>query len=265
MSRFDAFRHRLRPLFGRREFDDEMHEEFRHHLDLQAQEFPDGDAAVARGHAHFGSQAYYMEETRRMTPLGRLDALSQDVRYAWRNLRLAPGFTTVAVLSLAIGIGANSAIFSLLYSLLLQPLPVSHPEQLVEVLHAARELQSDGFSYNEYQALRRSPGFASLTATDGAGSVPIVVGDNRRSVGVDAVAGNFFAMLGIYPLRGRLIGPDDERARAPVVVISEDLWAALFDRAASAIGSTITLEGSAFSVIWRGVEIVPGPCLPRFV
>jgi predicted permease len=249
MSRFDAFRHRLRPLFWRRAFDHEMDEEFRHHLELQAQEFPDGDDAAAGARARFGSQAYYMEETRRMTPLGWLDALRQDLRYAWRNLLRSPGFTTVAVLSLAIGIGANSAIFGLLYALLLQPLPVSHPEQLVEVQHTARELQSDGFSYNEYQSLRRSPGFASLTAMGGTGSVPIVVGDNRRSVGVDAVDGSFFPMLGVYPLRGRLIGPDDERTRAPVVVISEDLWAALFDRAPSAIGSTITLEGNAFSVI----------------
>ena len=138
MSLFDALRHRLRPLFRRGDFDHEMSEEFRHHLELEAQEFPDGDDPVARARAHFGSEAWYMEETRRMTLLGWVDALGQDVRYAWRNLRRAPAFTAVAVLSLAIGIGANSAIFGLLYSLLLQPLPVSHPEQLVEVQHIAR-------------------------------------------------------------------------------------------------------------------------------
>ena len=73
-------------------------------------------------------------------------------------------------------------------------------------------------------------------------------------MGVDAVDGNFFAMIGLYALRGRLIGPDDERTRAPVVVISEDLWAALFNRTPTAIGSTVTLEGSAFTVI----GVVPG-------
>jgi predicted permease len=249
MSLFNAFRHRLRPLFRRGDFDHEMNEEFRHHLELQAQEFPDGDDPAARARARFGSQAYYMEETRKMTPLGWLDALGQDLRYAWRNLLRAPAFTIVAVLSLAIGIGANSAIFGLLYSLLLQPLPVSHPEQLVLVQHTGRELPNDVFSYNEYQSLRRSAGFTNLTALGGAGSVTIAVGSLRRSMDVDAVDGNFFSTIGLGPLRGRLIAPEDERIRAPVVVISEDLWAGLFNRAPAAIGSTITMQATTFTVI----------------
>ena len=249
MSLLDAFRHRLRPLFRRRDFEREMDEEFRHHLELGAQEFPDGDDPAARARARFGSPAYYKEETRRMTPLGWLDALGQDLRYALRNLRRAPAFTTVAVLSLAIGIGANSAIFSLIYALLLQPLPVSHPEQLVEVRHTGRDLPNDAFSYHEYQALRRSPGFTGLTAFAGAADVAIVAGGVRRSVGVDAVGGDFFPTVGLRPLRGRLIAPEDERAQAPVVVISDALWAQLFDRASAAIGSTVTMGASAFTVI----------------
>jgi predicted permease len=249
MSLFDAFRHRLRPLFRRRDFDDELDEEFRHHLELHAQEFPDVDDPTARARAHFGSHAYYMEETRRMTPLGWLDALGQDLRYALRNLRRAPAFTTVAVLSLAIGIGANSAIFGLLYSLLLQPLPVSHAERLVAVQHTGRDGPNDVFSYNEYQSLRQSAGFTNLTAFGGAGSVAIAVGSLRRSVDVDAVDGNFFSTIGLGPLRGRLIAPDDERTRAPVVVISEDVWAGLFSRAPAAIGSTITMDATTYTVI----------------
>ncbi len=231
-----------------------MDEEFRHHLELQAQEFADGDDPAARARARFGSRAYYMEETRGMTPLGWLDPLGQDLRYAWRNLRRAPAFTTVAVLSLAIGIGANAAVFSLIYSLLLRPLPVPHPERLVEVQHTGRDWPSDVFSYHEYQSLRRSPGFTSLTALGGAGSVPLVAGGVRGSVGVDAVDGNFFSTIGLRPLRGRLIAPEDERTSAPVVVISDHLWAELFDRAPAAIGSSITMGGAAFTVI----GVVPG-------
>ncbi len=226
-----------------------MDEEFRHHLELGAQEFPDGDDPAARARARFGSRAYYLEETRRMTALGWLDALGQDLRYAWRNLRRAPAFTAVAVLSLAIGIGANSAIFSLIYSLLLQPLPVSHPEQLALVQHTGSDWPNDVFSYHEYQSLRRSPGFTSLTAIGDAGDVTIVAGGSHRSVGVDAVDGDFFPTIGLRPLRGRLIAPEDERAGAPVVVISEQLWAELFNRAPAAVGSTIAMHGAAFTVI----------------
>lgn len=189
-----------------------------------------------------------------MTPLGWLDPLGKDLRYAWRGLRRTPAFTAVAVLSLAIGIGANSAIFALLYSLLLQPLPVSHPEQLVQVQHTAGGAQSDAFSWNDYQALHRSPGFTSLTAIGSSGNVPLVVGSVSRSVSVDAVDGTFFSTIGLHALRGRLISPADERTRAPVVVISEGLWSALFNRAPSAIGSTITMQRAPFTII----GVVPG-------
>jgi predicted permease len=249
MSLFDAFRHRLRPLLRRRNFDREMDEEFRLHLELHAREFPDADSPTARARAHFGSPAYYMEETRRMTPLGWLDALRQDVRYARRNLLRAPAFAAVAVLSLAIGIGANTAIFGLLYSLLFQPLPVSHPEQLVELQYNGRDGQTDRFSFSEYQSLRQSPGFMSLTALGDASGVTIAVGGVRRSVDVYAVDGNFFPTIGLRPVSGRLITAEDEAARAPVVVISEDLWVGLFGRSPAAIGSTITMEAATYTVV----------------
>ncbi|HYK11613.1 MAG TPA: ABC transporter permease [Gemmatimonadales bacterium] len=241
MSFFDALRHRLRPLFRSREFDREMDEEFQHHMDLGVQEFP--------GHARFGSRAFYKEERRHMTVLSWLDPLGQDLRYAWRNLRRTPGFTAVAVLSLAIGIGANSAIFSLIYSILLRPLPVSHPDHLVLVQHAGPELPNDGFSFNEYRALKHSPGFRALTARGGGDHVPIVAGPVHSTLSIDAVDGNFFPTLGLEAERGRLITPEDERTRAPVVVISDGLWAEWFDRAPSALGSTITMRGTAFTVI----------------
>ncbi|HTS88937.1 MAG TPA: ABC transporter permease [Gemmatimonadales bacterium] len=249
MSLFDAFRHRLRPLLRRRDFDREMDEEFRLHLELGAQEFPEQDDPAAHARARFGSQAYYMEETRRMTPLGWLDALGQDLRYATRNLLRSPVFTSVTVVSLAIGIGANSAIFSLIYSILLQPLPVTHPEQLVEVQHSGPDWPNDLFSYNEYQALRQSPGFTDITALGGAAYVPIAAGGFRGSAGVDAVEGNYFSTIGLRPVVGRLIAPEDERSHAPVAVISDALWEQLFDRAPGAIGSAITMGATPFTVI----------------
>jgi len=242
VSLLDAIRHRLRPLLRAREFDRETDEEFRHHLELGAQEFPEGGP-------RFGSRAYYKEERRRMTTLGWLDVLGQDLRYAWRSLRRTPGFTTVAVLSLAIGIGANSAIFSLIYSILLRPLPVSHPERLVLVQHSGPDLPNDEFSYNEYRSLGASAGLTSLTALGGTGHVPIVAGPVHDAVGVDGVDGNFFPTLGLAAQVGRLIDPEDERTRAPVAVISDGLWAESFHRAPAAVGSPITLRGAVFTVI----------------
>ncbi|HWZ28813.1 MAG TPA: ABC transporter permease, partial [Gemmatimonadales bacterium] len=242
MSLLDALRHRLRPLVRRGAFDRDLDEEFRHHRELEAQEFPGGGP-------RFGSQVYYKEETRRMTALGWLDVLGQDLRYAWRNLRRTPGFTAVAVLSLALGIGANTAIFSLIYSLLLLPLPVSHPEQLALLRHSGPDLPNDQFSYREYQSLRQTTGFTSITALGGGGDVPVTVGGLHTSVSVDAVDGDLFATIGLQPGSGRLITSEDERSRAPVVVISDGLWTEWFNRAPHAIGSTITLGRAAFTVI----------------
>src|SRR5690348_17596122 len=212
-----------------------MAEEFRHHEELSTQEFPGAQS-------RFGSHAYYQEETRRMTPLGWLDPLRQDLKYALRNLWRTPGFTAVAVLSLAIGIGANSAIFSLIYSILLGPLPVSHPERLVLVQHSGPDFPNDQFSYNEYRSLRQSPGFTAVTALGGADHVPIVTGAIHSTVTVDAVDGNFFSTLGLEAQQGRLITPEDESTRAPVLVISDGLWTEWFNRAPNAVGSTVTMR-----------------------
>ena len=258
MSFFDAIRHRLRPLISRRNFDREMDDEFQHHLELHAQEFPEGEAPTAWANARFGRTAYYKEETRRMTSLGWLDVLRQDLKYGMRQLMRAPAFTAVAVLSLAIGIGANSAIFSLIYSLLLNPLALPHAEQLVEVQHTWRVRPNDVFSYEDYQALRKSAGFVSVTALGGTGHVPFVAGDFRNAVDVDAVDGNYFSALGVRPLRGRLIGPDDERTHAPVVVISEALWTLAFNRAPSAVGERDPAARLAVHHRGRGAELVSG-------
>ena len=253
MSLLDAWRHRLRPFFRHGDVDREMDEEFRHHQDLSAQEFPGAQS-------RFGSHAYYKEETRALTLLGWIDPLTQDLKYALRNLWRTPGFTAVAVLSLAIGIGANSAIFSLIYSILLRPLPVSHPERLALVQHTGPDFPNDQFSYNEYRALRQSPGFTTVTAWGGADHLPTVAGAMHSTLTVDAVDGNYFSTLGLEAEQGRLITREDESSRAPVLVISDDLWREWFNRTPGAIGSTVMLRGAAFTVIgvtpksFRGLE-----------
>jgi putative ABC transport system permease protein len=134
MSWIDALRHRLgpllRPAVWQREHDDEV----RLHLELEAASARrDSGAGAAELHARlvFGPPTFYREETRRMTILRVLDVLRQDARYGWRALLRSPAFTLTAVASLALGIGANTAIFGLVYAVLLEPLPLPRPDRLV--------------------------------------------------------------------------------------------------------------------------------------
>jgi predicted permease len=258
MSWLDALKHRLRPLVRPAAFDRELREEFTLHRALDASQHRnagDAEAAARAARLRFGSPTVHREETRRMTVLGWLDVLRQDARYGWRALLRAPAFTAVAVVSLALGIGANTAIFGLLYALLLEPLPLPHPEQLITVQRFdANSKFGSGFLLAEFEELRRARGAGDLTAFTGAGNVLLEVGEQRDYATVNAVEGRFFQTVGLRAQIGRLITPDDDRSAAPVAVISDSAWTRFFNRDPAALGRTITLHGNAFTI----VGVTPG-------
>jgi predicted permease len=181
-----------------------------------------------------------------------MDSLLQDVRYAVRMLIKRPGFTLIVVLTLALGIGANTAIFSFMNSLFLRPLSFTEPDRLVRLYGVdADGRRFDVFSYANYADLRdRSQSFAGLAAHQHV-SVNLSTGAGAENVQGEIVTGNYFEMLGAQAMAGRpLLDEDDSAAGAhPVVVISHGLWQTRFGASPNAIGAKIYLNGHPFTIV----------------
>jgi predicted permease len=183
-----------------------------------------------------------------------MGTLYQDLRFAIRQLRKAPSFTATAVLTLALGIGANTAIFSLVNSLLLKPLPVPKPEQIATLVRRESNgpLQQ-GFSWNEYKQVRAQSGssfsdvFASTLNLDGLA----VKGQQPDHILTTYVSGNFFAGLGLKPAAGRLFlrSEGEVLGQDPVIVLSYDYWQQRFSGDPNVIGRPVTLDGHPLTIV----------------
>ena len=192
-----------------------------------------------------------------------MKSIVADIRFALRQLRKSPGFAATAVLTLALGIGATTAIFSLVYQVMLRSLPVSHPEQLYKVGKescgncTSGGLQDDWivFSTEQYRALRdQTPGLAGMAASE-AGAVGASVrkaGDSAAAQVLAArfVSGNYFSLLGVQPYQGRTLRPEDDReGAAPVAVVSYTLWRTKLGADPHLVGSTLLLTGRPVTVV----------------
>jgi putative ABC transport system permease protein len=242
-----------------RKLDRELAEEIRTHLEMEEQE--NREAGMAADEAHyaalrrFGNVALTKEESREMWGWHTAETLLQDLRYGLRQLRRNPGFTAVAITTLALGIGANTAIFSLVNTLLYRDLPVRQPERLAEVSTPGAEGYFDGpLSFPMFEQIgRRQKVFSELAAWLGNGIVNVEVNGALTRGDFYAVTGNFYDVLGVSPLIGRLLTPADVdlRGRAPgsVAVIGYGFWRRNFASDASALGKTIRVEGIPFTVV----------------
>src|SRR5262245_48161562 len=206
-----------------------------------------------------------------------MQTLWQDLRYGARMLMKSPGFTVIAVLTLALGIGANTAIFSLTDQILLRLLPVERPEELVVLRSPGPKegrVWSDGddaasFSYPMYKALRdRSEAFSGLLARF---AIPLSVagaGQTERADG-ELVSGNYFKVLGVRPALGRVFNQEDDRTPGahPVVVLSHAYWTRRFGADPSVLNKSLTVNGTPMTVIgvagarFRGVQVGQTPDL----
>lgn len=174
------------------------------------------------------------------------DALLQDLRYALRALRSSPGFAAVAILSLALGIGANTAIFSLIDSVILKTLPVSHPEQLVQVTMG----KSAAFTNPIWEQVRdRQDVFAGVFAI-GSARFNLSAGGEARYAQSKYVSGQFFEVLAVRPVLGRTLTPADDKRGCPgTAVLSYGFWQKEYAGSAEVIGKSISLDNHPFAIV----------------
>ena len=251
----DDLRFRLRTVFRRNAAEDDLDDELRFHLERAAEQHEarglSPREARRRARLEFGQMDTVKDDCRQSWGVRQLDTLRQDVTFALRLIRKHPALSAVAAVSLAIGIGLNTALFALLDATLLRRLPVDRPEQLVDVYTS----NVDGFawygsSYPDYLDLRRN----ARALTGLVGYVPAVgavrVGDRTRAIAGEAVTGNYFRLLGVPAAHGRALLPDDDRpGSTPVVVISSGLWSDLFGEDPGAIGQSLSIGGRSYAIV----------------
>ena len=264
--------------------DDRLDSEIQHHLDLLTAEYesrgmsPDEARYAAR--RAFGGVEPMKERYRDGLRLQWLEDLARDVRFGLRGMRRHPGLTLTAVLTLALGIGANTALFSVIDAVLLRPLQVEEPDELrlITVARADPTRPDPSFSTTVYAEMRdRVPAFSGVVAFGGLGSMRMtqasVAGTPPVVEPIDTqmVSGNFFSVLGVRPAAGRVLDGADERAdAAPAAVISDGFWARRFGRDPSIVGRPIVVNNLPFTILgvapreFCGVDVAvrPGVWLP---
>jgi putative ABC transport system permease protein len=198
-----------------------------------------------------GNQGLIQESLREIWTWTSFEQIIQDLRYAWRTMRRSPGFTVTAVMTLALGIGANTAIFSLIDAFLLRLLPVRHPEQLA-IVQRALPMGGihDSFSYPAFEQFRdRNRSFSGMFAWDGS-TVILSIDGQPEVVSGDFVSGSYFDVLGVKAIVGRTFtAADDRPGNPPVAVISYSYWSRRFGGDTSVVGKTVSLGGAPFAII----------------
>ena len=198
--------------------DDELDKELRFHIAEQIEAYVAAgmtrDEAERRARLEFGGIDQTEEECRESRSFASLAVVGRDLRYGLRMMRRSPGFTAVAVVSIALGIGANTAIFSIIQALVLRPLPVPRPEELLQVQVTVSGWTSDSFSYPMIRALaERKDVFANLAGFSG-NAFTVGPADAPVRVPGSLVSGGFFAALELTPAAGRLLTPEDDQPGA---------------------------------------------------
>jgi predicted permease len=268
---FSDILYRLRSVFRRTAVESELHDELRFHFDRLVDQHVQGGVplpeAQRRAQLQFGGVDQVREECRDAWGTQFFDTLMQDFRFNLRMLRKSPGFTAIAVLTLALGIGANTAIFSVLESVLLRSLPVRHPGELVVVTdpeqHGAWFGGQNGsrslLAYVEFEFLRdHNEVFSGIFAADSNyPELEVTLSDastsagNKQQARIKLVSGAYFSTLGLTPAAGRFFDAEVDPARgaSPVAVVSYSFWKQRFGLSPSILGATMQIHHTPFEII----------------
>jgi predicted permease len=270
MRRLRAAFVRVTALFRRdrldRELADELESHLAHHIADNIRAGMTPDEARRRALVRLGGLTQTQEQYRDRRGIPAIERVVADVRYAARTLRTAPGFTLIAMLTLALGIGANAAIFSVINALLVQPFPVERPSELVMVDRAG---SFPTHSYPDYRDFRdRNTVLSGLVAIRMS---PVHVDANGRATRLWAqlASGNYFDVLGVRAMLGRTLTAADDVTPGghPVVVLSYDCWESRFGSDPSVVGRSIKVSGKPYTVIgiapagFRGTERLFAPAM----
>jgi predicted permease len=251
-----ALASRTRGWLAHQRADQEFEKELETHLGMLTDEnirrgmTPEEARRAAR--IRLGGHTQLKETNRELHGLPMLETFLQDARYAFRMLRKNSAFTAVAVLTLALGIGANTAIFSVVYAVLLKPLPYANPDQLFNVFQAKPQegVGETGWSYANLAELREQNHVFSEMAGSQQHQLTLTGHGEPSVVNTSVVTPELFSVFGEQPLAGRAFFPEDGKpGAAPVVILSESLWRNSFGADPNVIGSSISLDKRSFTVV----------------
>ena len=257
LNRIRVLGQRIRGLFSRRRLDEEFQQEIDSHMEMLIEDNLrrglSPEEARRRARVQLGGITQLREIHREMWGLPWLETLLQDLRYGLRQLRRNPGFTAVAILTLALGIGANTAIFSVVDAVLLKPLPYKDPAQLVwpTLQNPKSDLHSFAVPHPTYFAWRdQNNVFSGIAATHFTGEFTLTgAGIPERIPGI-SVSPNFFSVLGVELLRGRSFTPEEDRPGGPrVAILSYGIWHSHYAGDPRILGRTIKLNGKDYAVV----------------
>src|SRR5882724_5548092 len=242
--------------FRREKWNQERGRELAAHIEVETQENlargMSRDEARYAAQRKLGNATLIREEIYRMNTVGFLETFWQDARFAVRMLRKNPGFSAVAILTLALGIGANTAIFSVVYAVLLKPLPYPKSEQLVSVFQAkpSERIAKVGWSSLTLEELRAQNNIFTNVAGVARHQLTLTGRGDPSVVNANVVSPELFAVLGTAPIAGRgLLSEDGKAGAAPVVVLGEELWRGQFDANPNVIGTSVGLDKKFFTIV----------------
>jgi len=254
MRRIRAELLRFCGLFNRRRRDRELYDELESHLQLHIEDNlragMDSEEARRRAHIMLGGVEATKERYRDRRGLPLLEALTQDLRYSLRSLGKNPGFTIVAALTLALGIGSNTAVFSVMNSVVLNPLGYKDPDRLVRLWEKSNSLERGALAYPNYRDWKEGSNSFEAMAAYRDSAFSLTGRDDAERISGRHITFDFLSTLGAAPALGRDLGPDDDRLGANLVVlISDGLWTRRFGRDPSILGKNVVLNDDNYAVI----------------